>query len=104
MNAIEQQLFEKQAKTVQQEFMGIKLLVKMVTPAEMQANTKKLQEVADDDIGGQAAIWCPCFLDPATGQPAFSPEFVRDQMNFATFRKLIELFREVNGGGRSPNG
>jgi hypothetical protein len=103
MNAIEQQLAEKQAKTVPQDFMGIKILVKLVTPAEMHANTKKLLEIADDDIGAQAGIWAPFFMDPATGQPAFGPEFIRDTMNFAAFRKLIDLFREVNGGGRTPN-
>ena len=93
MNAMEQQLADGQPRLVAREFMKVKFNVRILTIAEMMDIVDKTDE---SNIKTMAKTMATMFLDPVTGQPAFSEEFIRDQLTFETLGQLIAIWREAN--------
>jgi hypothetical protein len=77
-------------------FMGETLHVKLLTQAEYRK--QKFSGGESDDA--MAAFVADKFLDPSTGKPAFTVQFLRDELPYSKLGDLLKLYfkTQTNGG------
>lgn len=94
MNPILDRIKTNMPKTGNAKIFGEEVAVKLFSTKQIHA-MGELFEQADENTLSEFVS--DIFLDPATGEKVFTPEFIRDEMPQAAALELLTTFKKVNG-------
>ena len=96
MASLQDKIRVKQSRMKVVDFQGEKVGLRLLTFPEMEARKTQLSAVVTEDTLALATVAQDLFLDPDTKEPAFTPEFLVQELTAAAFRELYELWAVAN--------